>query len=646
MAIQTINIGSSANKGDGDPLRTAFKKINENFAELNTTNTVRDIKGSVFGDDSTLLVDGVNGKIVGPIESTSILPGNGLTDIGSTANRFYNAWFTGQVETDSVLANVFYGPLTGNVTGNVSGTAGAVAFSGITGKPTTLAGYGITDGGGGSGGAAFTNIGIGADDSTIRTINEGESFLIKGGTGITTASDAEGNITVTGVAQDFTFASLTGKPTTIAGYGITDALALGTSASTALAGNTALFDGDYGSLSNSPSLFDGQYASLSGKPTIPSNVSELTNDSGFITSVPAQTFASLTSKPSTISGYGITDAYTGAFDGDFTGSVFGDDSTLLVDGVNNKIVGAVDTTSLRTSDETIALGSQAGRTSQSNSAVAIGNLAGVTTQGASSIAIGPQAGMSDQGDRAVAIGSAGGATTQGEKAVAIGFTAGQTTQGANAVAIGNMAGVTTQGAAAVAIGEEAGKTTQGSDAIAIGEQAGEVNQGADGIAIGDEAGQTNQGAESIAIGFLAGETTQAASSIAIGSKAGQTDQLGSSIAIGFQAGLTTQAEEAVAIGHQAGETNQAASSIAIGDEAGQTNQGGNTIAIGERAGHANQHANSIVINAQTETALDTTQTGEFLVKPVRQVSGSTLPTGFKTVGYNPTTGEFIYLAGV
>ena len=627
MAIQTINIGSSANKGDGDPLRTAFKKINENFAELDTTNTVRDITGSVFADDSTLLVDGVNGKIVGPIESTSILPGNGLTDIGSTANRFYNAWFTGQVETDSVLANVFYGPLTGNVTGNVtgdvSGTAGAVAFSGITGKPTTLAGYGITDGGGGSGGAAFTNIGIGADDSTIRTINEGESFLIKGGTGITTASDAEGNITVTGVAQDFTFASLTSKPSTISGYGITDALALGTSASTALAGNTALFDGDYGSLSNTPTLFDG-------------------------------VFASLTSKPSTISGYGITDAYTKTevdnltttLDGDLTGSVFGDDSTLLVDGNNNKIVGAVDTTSLRTSDETIALGSQAGRTSQSNSAVAIGNLAGVTTQGASSIAIGPQAGMSDQGDRAVAIGSAGGATTQGEKAVAIGFTAGQTTQGANAVAIGNMAGVTSQGAAAVAIGEEAGKTTQGSDAIAIGEQAGEVNQGADGIAIGDEAGQTNQGAESVAIGFLAGETTQAASSIAIGSKAGNTDQLGGSVAIGFQAGFTTQAEEAVAIGYQAGETNQAASSIAIGDEAGQTNQGGNTIAIGERAGHANQHANTIVINAQTETALDTTQTGEFLVKPVRQVSGGTLPTGFKTVGYNPTTGEFIYLAGV
>jgi hypothetical protein len=31
MAKQTINIGSNANDGLGDPLRTAFKKINDNF---------------------------------------------------------------------------------------------------------------------------------------------------------------------------------------------------------------------------------------------------------------------------------------------------------------------------------------------------------------------------------------------------------------------------------------------------------------------------------------------------------------------------------------------------------------------------------------------------------------------------------------
>jgi hypothetical protein len=50
-----------------------------------------------------------------------------------------------------------------------------------------------------------------------------------------------------------TFDSLANKPTTIAGYGITDA-------------------------------FDGAYSSLSGKPTIPTKVSELSNDAGYITS--------------------------------------------------------------------------------------------------------------------------------------------------------------------------------------------------------------------------------------------------------------------------------------------------------------------------------------------------------------------------
>ena len=77
MAKQIINIGSSANKGDGEPLRTAFDKINDNFCELflkvdNLTGgvgvTVGDIKGSVFADDSTVLVDAVNGNIPGYVK--------------------------------------------------------------------------------------------------------------------------------------------------------------------------------------------------------------------------------------------------------------------------------------------------------------------------------------------------------------------------------------------------------------------------------------------------------------------------------------------------------------------------------------------------------------------------------------------------
>lgn len=47
MAKQTINIGTSANDGTGDPLRTAFDKINDNFDEL-YTDDAGDV-GSITG---------------------------------------------------------------------------------------------------------------------------------------------------------------------------------------------------------------------------------------------------------------------------------------------------------------------------------------------------------------------------------------------------------------------------------------------------------------------------------------------------------------------------------------------------------------------------------------------------------------------
>ena len=73
MARQTINLGSSPNRGDGDPLRLAFTKINSNFEELYqaTTNAggsyTGDVIGSVFADDSTLIVDGVSGRFYGDL---------------------------------------------------------------------------------------------------------------------------------------------------------------------------------------------------------------------------------------------------------------------------------------------------------------------------------------------------------------------------------------------------------------------------------------------------------------------------------------------------------------------------------------------------------------------------------------------------
>ena len=78
------------------------------------------------------------------------------------------------------------------------------AFSEITGKPTTLAGYGVTDGVNAvsvtGNGNAVTSASI---DGHTLTLTMGSTFSLSGHT--------------------HTFASLTSKPTTIAGYGITDA---------------------------------------------------------------------------------------------------------------------------------------------------------------------------------------------------------------------------------------------------------------------------------------------------------------------------------------------------------------------------------------------------------------------------------------
>jgi hypothetical protein len=81
------------------------------------------------------------------------------------------------------------------------------------------------------------------------------------------------------VATTGTFASLTSKPTTISGYGITDA-----------------FSGSYTDLTSKPTLFSGSYSDLTNKPSLFSG-----------------SFADLSNKPTTISGYGITDAFSGSY---------------------------------------------------------------------------------------------------------------------------------------------------------------------------------------------------------------------------------------------------------------------------------------------------------------------------------------------
>lgn len=190
---------------------------------------------------------------------------------------------------------------------------------------------------------------------------------------------------------------------------------------------------------------------------------------------------------------------TGNVLGDLTGSIYSDAAVQLVDSVAGSIVGPVYTSTLRTSEFKIALGSSAGE----------------ITQGSYGIAIGAGSGQTTQGDFAVSIGKDAGTSSQGSSSVAIGNSSGKTSQGSIAVAIGQNAGEDSQGSSGVAIGYYAGKDSQGTGSIAIGYTTAQVTQGQAGVAIGWSAGQTNQGDYAIAIGYRAGFTNQNASSIVL-----------------------------------------------------------------------------------------------------------------------------------
>ena len=168
-----------------------------------------DITGSIFGDDSTLLVDAVNNKFPGITSSDLDMGGNKVL----FANVYSNL-------VDLPSASTYHGMFAHvHATGKgYFAHAGAwiplanesdipVDISDLTDVSNLLSG--------GGGGSAFTNIGIGADDSTIRSISEGESFKIIGGTGVTTASDAEGNITITGFDGSFGDSATPGTDNTL-----------------------------------------------------------------------------------------------------------------------------------------------------------------------------------------------------------------------------------------------------------------------------------------------------------------------------------------------------------------------------------------------------------------------------------------------
>ena len=161
--------------------------------------------------------------------------------------------------------------------------------------------WGALAGGGGGGGEvnqnAFSNFAVSgqttiAADGATDTLN----IIAGSGIGLTTNASTDSLTISASFSQDFAFSSLTGTPTTVSGYGITDAQALLVSGTNIKTINNVSVLGS----GNMSITATSDWLTLANKPT---------TISGFgITDAFDGAFSSLTGKPTTVSGYGITDA--------------------------------------------------------------------------------------------------------------------------------------------------------------------------------------------------------------------------------------------------------------------------------------------------------------------------------------------------
>ncbi len=178
MAQQTINIGSAANDGTGDPLRTAFDKINDNFNELygstaEANDLVEDSTPQLGGD-----LDVLGRRIVSARSNEDIilLP-NGTGGVVASGIRLAGTTISSD---DSSSININEGLIVDG-TASVSGAATLSSTLGVTGAATLSSTLAV------SGASTLTTTTI--DNLTLQDIN------------ITSSSNADINITPGGTGS-------------------------------------------------------------------------------------------------------------------------------------------------------------------------------------------------------------------------------------------------------------------------------------------------------------------------------------------------------------------------------------------------------------------------------------------------------------
>jgi hypothetical protein len=332
MARLTIDLGTAGNSATGDSVRGAFNKVNQNFEELYVGLLRSDSTGGLLTTDVT------NGDV-------RIQPnGVGIIEIDRL-----------KITDDDITSLVTNGNIA--ITGN--GTGG-VTIEGVTFNGTSLSSADSTqihineqmDLGGNkivnladptadqhAATKAYVdtqlsssshNITFVGDDSTGTAVNQGETFKFAGTQNITTA--------------------VSGDTLTITGPDLTSYVTASSStAFTNKTGNISQWTNDSGYLtsetSHSDVLVDGDFASAGFMKTDGAGTYSIDANT-YLTSV---AFGDLTSTPTTIAGYGITDA---ASANAIALTVVGDDSsgTAVTLGETFKVAGATGITTAVSGD--------------------------------------------------------------------------------------------------------------------------------------------------------------------------------------------------------------------------------------------------------------------------------------------------------
>ncbi|MGY8867389.1 MAG: hypothetical protein ACKVJK_17460, partial [Methylophagaceae bacterium] len=185
MAKQIINIGSTANDGTGDPIRTAFQKAMSNFDELYTGSTA-DVDSLIAG--AGISVDQATGNVTvtntAPDQTVTLTSGANVTITGTYPN------FT--ISSDDVVGAV----------NSVNGQAGVVVLDSADIAEDTNLYYTEARVSANTNVAANTaKTGITTQQATDITTNNAKN------TDQTVTLTEGANVTITGTYPDFTIAS-------------------------------------------------------------------------------------------------------------------------------------------------------------------------------------------------------------------------------------------------------------------------------------------------------------------------------------------------------------------------------------------------------------------------------------------------------